>query len=82
MLINFNMRPPEDGKPDERYKLNPPKGVCKNKYCPEPPSRHDKMVRGYCETCASIRVPPSEYKPAKRMKPDDWDTISNIIHQP
>ena len=57
MLINFSMRPPQDGRPDERYAVRPPKGVCKNKLCPEPPGRRDDLVRGYCKPCASIRKP-------------------------
>ena len=81
MLINFTMRPVPTGA-DERYAVRPPKGVCKNKLCPEEPQRHENLVRGYCEPCASIRVPPSEYRPAKRLGPDDWDTISNLAHQP
>ena len=57
MLINFTVWPPE-GVPDETYTLNPPKGVCKNKLCPDRRVRHERLVRGYCEPCASIRKPP------------------------
>ena len=57
MLINFTVWPPE-GAPDETYTLYPPKGVCKNKYCPDRRVRHETLVRGYCEPCASIRKPP------------------------
>ena len=43
---------------DMRYSSHePPKGICKNRYCPEPRVRHDDLVRGYCEPCASIRRP-------------------------
>ena len=57
MLINFTMQTVPSGT-DETYTVSPPKGVCKNKYCPEGLQRHDKLVRGYCEPCASIRKPP------------------------
>ena len=57
MLINFTMRPVPTGA-DERYAVRPPRGVCKNKLCPEEPQRHENLVRGYCEPCASIRKPP------------------------
>lgn len=71
MLINFSMRPPQDGRPDERYAVKPPKGVCLNKYCPGEHKRHNKLVRGYCEPCASIRRPadqrdPYEFDPTRR----------------
>ena len=56
MLINFTMRPVPTGT-DERYAVRPPAGVCKNKYCPEDHGRHENLIRGYCETCASIRKP-------------------------
>ena len=78
MLINYNMQGPQDSSPDERYAVSPPKGVCKNKYCPEPVGRRDDLVRGYCPPCASIRVPPSNYRPARRQSGDDWNTISNL----
>lgn len=81
MLINFTMQTVPSGT-DETYTVSPPRGVCKNKYCPEGLQRHDKLVRGYCEPCASIRVPPSQYRPAKRLKGDDWDTIGNLNHMP
>jgi hypothetical protein len=43
---------------DMRYTdVEPPVGVCKNRYCPEPRARHDDLVRGYCAPCASIRRP-------------------------
>lgn len=43
---------------DMRYSsFEPPKGICKNRYCPEPRERHDDLVRGYCVPCASIRRP-------------------------
>lgn len=35
----------------------PPEGVCKNRYCPDRGARHEKLVRGYCQPCASIRRP-------------------------
>lgn len=63
MLINYNMQGPQDGSPDERYAVNPPKRVCKNKYCPEPVGRRDDLVRGYCPPCASIRRPSGEKDP-------------------
>jgi len=43
---------------DMRYSSHePPQGICKNRYCPEPRERHDDLVRGYCAPCASIRRP-------------------------
>ena len=43
---------------DMRYSsYEPPQGICKNRYCPEPRARHDDLVRGYCAPCASIRRP-------------------------
>ena len=56
MLINFTMQPVPTGT-DERYAVRPPSGVCRNKYCNEEPQRHESLVRGYCEPCASIRKP-------------------------
>lgn len=35
----------------------PPEGVCANRYCPDGRVSHDKLVRGYCSPCASIRKP-------------------------
>ena len=56
MLINFSMDSVPTGT-EERYNASPPEGVCKNRYCPEPPGRQGTLVRGYCEPCASIRKP-------------------------
>ena len=33
----------------------PPQGACRNRYCPDGIAKHEKLVRGYCEPCASIR---------------------------
>lgn len=80
MLINFSMDAVPDGT-DERYNTRPADGACRNRYCPEPTGRYDALVRGYCEPCASIRVPPSEYRPDSRQAGDDWNTISNLTHR-
>ena len=43
---------------DMRYTdAEPPEGICKNRYCPEPSVQHEDLVRGYCAPCASIRRP-------------------------
>ena len=55
-----------------------PANICKNRYCPDRGVRHDTLIRGYCEPCASIRVPPKQYKRANRTKPDDCNTIDRL----
>lgn len=32
-----------------------PQGACRNRYCPDGIAKHEKLVRGYCEPCASVR---------------------------
>ena len=49
---------------DENYITLAPRNLCVNRYCPSGPIQHDVLVRGYCEPCASIRVPNSDYVPA------------------
>ena len=64
---------------DENYiTQRPPEGFCKNRYCPDGPAQHDVLVRGYCEPCASIRVPNSEYVPAPRLRENDWNSIGML----
>ena len=62
---------------DENYiTLRPPEGFCKNRYCPDGRATHDVLVRGYCEPCASIRRPVSDYEPSERLRANDWNSIS------
>ena len=58
--------------------LTPPEGMCRNRYCPDRGVRHDTLTRGYCDPCASIRVPPKKYKRAPRVKADDENTIERL----
>ena len=34
-----------------------PTGWCKNRYCPDGAGPKGELVRGYCASCASIRLP-------------------------
>ena len=64
---------------DENYVgFTPPEGFCKNRYCPDGRTTHDALVRGYCEPCASIRVPSSDYVSSPRMRDNDWNSIGML----
>jgi hypothetical protein len=62
---------------DENYITPvPPEGFCRNRYCPSGRVTHEALVRGYCEPCASIRRPNSDYQPSERLRGNDWNSIS------
>ena len=62
---------------DENYiTQKPPEGFCKNRYCVDGPKIHSVLARGYCDPCASIRRPVSDYEPSDRLREDDWNSIA------